>query len=122
MVASCFIDPTFRVDLNPTTLTDGHDGRQHCQPCDLSRNSSTLQVGWSSCDSQIKSFFGMAPVDSMRIAFSSMMENFVLQFRQQYSSVEGYAGLWQSGQLVGPFNSWSSSDAYMHYKPNLKLF
>ena len=83
-VASCFIDPTFRVDLNPTTLTNGHDSRQHFQPCDLPReftgvcfawfgrsppyhfhgeveggslkelrNSSTLQVGWSSCDYQI---------------------------------------------------------------------
>jgi len=69
----------------------------------------------------MKSFLGMEPVDSKRIAFSSMMENFVLQFRQQYSLVEGYTGLWQSGQLVGPFNSSSSSDTHMHNKPNLRL-
>ncbi len=53
----------------------------------------------------MKSFLGTEPVDSKRIAFSSMTENFVLQFRQQYSLVEGYTGLLQSGQFVGPFNS-----------------
>ncbi|MCW3986695.1 MAG: hypothetical protein NWE87_00100 [Candidatus Bathyarchaeota archaeon] len=46
MVASCFIDPTFRVDLNPTTLTDGHGSRQHFQPCDLPREFTGVCVVW----------------------------------------------------------------------------
>jgi len=45
-VASCFIDPTFRVDLNPTTLMDGHGSRQHFQPCDLSREFTGVCVAW----------------------------------------------------------------------------
>ena len=45
-VASCFIDPTFRVDLNPTTLTDGHGSRQHFQPCDLPREFTGVYVAW----------------------------------------------------------------------------
>jgi len=45
-VASCFIDPTFRVDLNPTTRMGGHGSRQHFQPCDLSREFTGVCVAW----------------------------------------------------------------------------